>query len=300
MIPAVTGVPRGELASAARAVARGAIGLLPRRPRTSLRRALGLVAPWEPGAHLRPPPYPPTMEVGPPDFVGVGVQKAGTTWWYELLTHHPRVHNHPAAHKERHYFMRFFDADFGEAEVDEYRRWFPRPPGQLTGEWTPDYMLHFWIPRLLKLAAPETRVLVLVRDPVERIVSGLTHVADRQAVPDARSATEAYLRGRYFDQLQALSSHFGAGQVLVQQFERCLSDPAGELHRTLAFLGLPPTDVGPSERRPVNPTASAKVLLPAGAREELVGLYRPDVEKLAAAYPHLDLALWPNFASLGR
>lgn len=262
-----------------------------------VRRSLGLVAPWEPGARLRPPACPPEWATGPPDFVGVGAQKAGTTWWYELLTRHPGVFNHPGAHKERHFFMRFFDTGFGPADVAEYHRWFPRPAGQLTGEWTPDYMLHFWIPRLLQEAAPRAKVLVLLRDPVERIVSGLTHVAERQAVPDARAATEAYLRGMYHAQLELLTRHVDPERVLVQQFERCRQDVAGELGRTLAFLGLPPLGEL-ADATPVNLTRATKVALPAGARADLVGLYRPDVEKLVAAYPQVDVALWPNFRFL--
>ena len=272
---------------------------LPDQQRWSARHALGVVAPWEPGARLRPPKCPSGMEIGPPDFVGVGAQKAGTTWWYQLLTTHPEVYDHPAAHKERHYFDRFIDADFTRADEADYHRWFPRPPGQITGEWTPDYMLHFWIPPLLRRAAPDTKLLVLLRDPVERIVSGLTHVARRQAYPDARAATEAYLRGCYADQLDALVQHCGGDRVLVQQFEQCCADPAGQLKETCAFLGIPEPPA-PLDAQPVNTTVGAKVQLPESARLELVRLYRPTVERLLTSYPQIDVSLWPNFAFVER
>ena len=290
--------PGQAVGRAARVVARTAIDALPARVRQPVRRALGLVAPWEPGARLRPPRCPPGWVVAPPDFVGVGAQKAGTTWWYELLTRHPGIYDNPAAHKERHFFMRFFDAGFGPADVAEYHRWFPRPPGQLTGEWTPDYMLHFWIPRLLQQAAPDAKVLVLLRDPVERIVSGMTHVAVRQAVPDARAATEAYMRGLYGAQLDLLTRHVDPGRVLVQQFERCRCDPVVELGRTFAFLGLEPMDPDLVDPTPVNLTRATKVALPDGMREDLAALYRPDVERLLSAYPQVDASLWPNFRFL--
>ena len=38
---------------------------------------------------------------GPPDFVGIGVQKAGTTWWFELLLTHPDQYGLLAAEPER-------------------------------------------------------------------------------------------------------------------------------------------------------------------------------------------------------
>lgn len=287
------------LRSGARAVLETGLRLLPERSRLSVRTALGRVQPWEPGARLAPPRCPEGMETGAPHFVGVGAQKAGTTWWYELLAGHPGVYNFPGAHKERHFFMRFFDREFGAADAAEYHRWFPRPPGRLAGEWTPDYMLHFWIPRLLRMAAPDTRLLVLLRDPVERMSSGLTHVATRQPVPDARAATEAYLRGRYFEQLLTLRSHFDADRILVQQYEKCRRDTAGELGRTFSFLGLPALAAVPDQTA-VNPTVGRKVTVAGGIRNELVRLYRPDVEHLLAAYPDIDVSLWPNFAFLAR
>lgn len=276
-------------------MANAVLRALPDGPSLSARHALGLVAPWEPGARLRPPPCPEGMETGPPDFVGVGAQKAGTTWWYQLLAGHPQVFDHPGAHKERHFFTRFVDADFTGDDEAEYHRWFPRPPGLITGEWTPDYMLHFWVPPLLRRAAPDTKVLVLLRDPVERIVSGLTHVARRQVYPDARAATEAFVRGCYVDQLDALGEHFDPDQVLVQQYERCRADPAGQLKQACAFLGLPDV-AAPVDTRPVNETVGGKVVLPEVARRELVRRYRPTVERLQECYPQIDLALWPNFA----
>lgn len=289
--------PRRRRRSARLVAAEVALRVLPERQRLVARQALGMAAPWEPGARLRPPPCPPGMDVGPPDFVGVGVQKAGTTWWYQSLASHPQVYHHPGVHKERHFFMRFFDAEFSAADAAEYHRWFPRPAGHLTGEWTPDYMLHFWVPPLLRRAAPDARLLVLLRDPVERIVSGLTHVAHRQAVPDARAATEAYLRGCYADQLDALLVHFDRDRVLVQQFERGREDPAAQLKETLAFLGLPDLAM-PVDSGAVTATPGPKVRLPGGARDELVRLYRPSVERLVAAYPQIDVRLWPNFAFL--
>jgi len=66
-------------------VARRAFANLPPTVRTVLLHARGDYAPWEAGFDFTPPDLGPGEAVGPPDFVGVGVQKAGTSWWYELI-----------------------------------------------------------------------------------------------------------------------------------------------------------------------------------------------------------------------
>ena len=56
---------------------------------------LGRYAPWEERFDFTPPAPGPAEEVGAPDFVGIGVQKAGTTWWYTLMLSHPDVSLRP-------------------------------------------------------------------------------------------------------------------------------------------------------------------------------------------------------------
>ena len=87
------------------------------------------------------PPQATADEItGPPDFVGIGVQKAGTTWWFDAICAHPDVYSRRDIHKERHFFGRYAIEPFGSADSSLYHDWFPRPAGTLTGEWTPDYM----------------------------------------------------------------------------------------------------------------------------------------------------------------
>ena len=135
----------------------------------------------------------------------------------------------------------------------------------------------------------------MVRDPVERFVSGLAH---SRLVPGSHLGTvvaEAVDRGFYAAALRRWAPALEAGRVLVLQYERCVADPAGELARTYRFLGLDdgfrPADL----RRPSSPTRQEKVALDADARRRLVELYAPDVSELARLVPDLDVGLWPNF-----
>jgi Sulfotransferase family len=247
-----------------------------------------------------PPACPPGWRTGPPDFVGVGGQRCGTTRWFDLLASHPEVVP-PAATKELHYFDRFYAGGFTAADAAGYHRHFPRDGRRRVGEWTPLYMAAPWIPRLLAAAAPAARLLVLLRDPVERYLSGLQHdtnLARENGLGLSQLAPlEAFARGLYHAQLSGLLAHFDRSQILVLQYERCTSEPLAQLRRTFEFLGLDDTEFVPDldahpHRQPSKPS------LDPDTRAAYVRAYREDAIALAGAFPEIDLALWPNFADL--
>jgi hypothetical protein len=266
---------------------------LPPPARKAVLHALGKFAPWEEGFDQSPPLLNPGEVLGAPDFVGIGAQKAGTSWWYQLICSHPDVYARPGIHKERHYFDRYAVRPYGPEQSERYRAWFPRPVGRLSGEWTPDYLSMPWVPDLLLQAAPEAKLLVMLRDPVERIASGLAHVrrdVGRVAPSDEK---DALIRGFYHEALCWWLHRFPREQILVLQFEQCLLEPAAQIRNTYQFLGLRPfVPQRVSER--INP--SSEVLnLDEETRRRLVALYRPDVEGLCSRFPEIDIRLWPNF-----
>lgn len=247
-----------------------------------------------------PPSCPSGWHTGPPDFVGIGVQRCGTTRWFNLIAAHPEVLR-PNRAKELHYFDRYHAGGFTSAEATRYHDYFPRSDGGRVGEWTPLYLSAPWIPSLLAASAPETRLLVLLRDPVERYLSALelgARVAARNGAPLSRYAPlDAFVRGLYHAQLRGLLRHFDRSQVLVLQYERCTSEPRTELRRTFEFLGLRDTEYVPELG--AHPKRQAeKPQLGSDARDAYVNAYREDVLGLAATFPDVDLSLWPNFAHL--
>lgn len=198
--------------------------------------------------------------------------------------------------KELHYFNRFWGQPFSDEDVATYARHFPRPAGHLAGEWSPGYLSHFWIPALLQRAAPDARLLVLLRDPVERFRSGLGLQSETRRLNFTGAGT-AFRVGCYGSQLDQLFSHFSPERVLVLQFERCTLDAKGELARTYDFLGLDdfvPTDI--AERR--NESRATKPTLPDHTRASLIRVYEPEVRRLVSLVPEIDLSLWPNFSQL--
>ena len=247
---------------------------------------------------LDPPEVPDGWRTGPPDFVGVGAQRAGTTWWYRGLEAHDRVVRPKGRRKELHFFNRFWDGQEPPDLAERYARLFPKPEGTITGEWTPRYMHDFWSLRLLARAAPEVRVLVLLRDPVERWRSGTARAVRLAEEADEPiklvQFSDAVWRGFYFEQLRRLFGLFPRERVLVQQFERCRDEPLAEIGRTCEFLGIEPFAELPGnmtrERDP-----KPKPPLTDAMREELVALLADDVKRTAELCPDIDLALWKNF-----
>lgn len=239
---------------------------------------------------------------GPPDFVGVGAQRCGTTWWFRTLLRHPRITPPRGRRKELHFFDRFCAAEMGDADVDAYHDLFRRRPRKLAAEWTPRYMFDPWTPPLLKRAAPDARLLVMLRDPIERLRSGFAHRRERvPGGPAALNAIDAVDRGRFATQLERLHRHFEPERILVLQYERCRRDGRAEYERTLRFLGLPTAHEpeGLEEARGTS-TEGRKVELWPDLEEALLRALEPEVERLTALAPGLDVSLWPNFAHLAR
>jgi Sulfotransferase family len=232
---------------------------------------------------------------GPPDFIGVGTQRSGTTWWFATLLQHPSIRPPRNRRKELHFFNRFGWQEMRDADIAGYHKRFPRRPGQLTGEWTPRYMHNFWTPRLIRRAAPDAKLLVMFRDPIERFRSG---VPKEITVDPGRRLdqiiADAIERGRYASQLQRLRDEHPSAEILILQYEKCVADPVGQYQRTLRFLGADPKNVERPRGRSQAP--SKKPLWP-DLLEGLKTTMEPEVRRLAEIAPEIDLSLWRNFVA---
>jgi Sulfotransferase domain len=245
-------------------------------------------------------PVPPTT--GPPDFVGVGAQRSGTTWWFETLLGHPRIRGPRSGSKEQHFFDRFCMRRMTRKDIARYHARFPREPGEIAGEWTPRYMHDFWTPPLIARAAPGAKLLIMLRDPIERFRSGVPHRLSRHS--DARMeavVADAIERGRYASQLRRVLACHDRSRILILQYERCRADPAGEYRRTLTFLGVDPEHRSAAfEERRGTTQAANKTPLWDDMIDALRATLEPEVEQLLALAPEIDVSLWHEFAHLAR
>ena len=209
-----------------------------------------------------------------PSFLIVGAQRCGTTSMYKTLSQHPLVL--PAVlHKGAHYF----DTGYGHGPA-WYRGHFPLlatarraapSPDRLpvTGESSPYYMFHPLAGQRIAADLPGVKLLVLLRDPVERAYSAHTHETARgfetepferalELEPVRLAGEEARLvadptyqshshqhhayvtRGRYADQLRRLEGLFGRDRIHVVDSQRFFTDPEPVFAEVVDFLGIGP------------------------------------------------------------
>ncbi|XP_062979315.1 heparan sulfate glucosamine 3-O-sulfotransferase 3A1-like [Elgaria multicarinata webbii] len=180
-----------------------------------------------------------------PQAVIIGVKKGGTRALLEFLRVHPDVR---AAGAEPH----FFDRNYGRG-LAWYRELMPRTlDGQITMEKTPSYFVTKEAPARISAMSKDTKLIVVVRDPVTRAISDYTQTLSKKPdIPTFESLTfknrttglidtswSAIQIGIYAKHLENWLLYFPIGQILFVSGERLISDPAGELGRVQDFLGL--------------------------------------------------------------
>ena len=106
-----------------------------------------------------------------PDFVIIGAAKTGTTSLYSLVAQHPEIV--PAIKKEVNYFQLYYGFDspwYRSHFPTKASRFFSRISGRnlLTGEATPDYLFHPLVPGGMKKILPDVKLIVILRNPVDR------------------------------------------------------------------------------------------------------------------------------------
>jgi len=203
-----------------------------------------------------------------PDYLIIGAQKAGTTSLQKALANHPDIC--ASLVKEVHYFDVHYDR--GEAW---YRAHFARESDAArarlqgrpfaTGEATPFYLAHPQAAQRAARTIPEARLIVLLRDPIERAYSqyahevrqGREHASVRDALsrelrrgsvgpsapPVGMSAWDlryrSYLyRGLYARQLATWMSWFPPDQFLILRSESYFAQPLQTLDQVCTFLGV--------------------------------------------------------------
>ena len=268
--------------------------LLPVELRAGFRARFGLQRAGDLGFVPEPPVPAAGERTGPPDFVVLGESGAGAEWWMACIADHPAVAPHRTVVEASDFFAPFGTARFGPGDVARFHALFPRRPGRVIGHWSPDGLVHPWVPPLLAEAAPRAHLLVLVRDPVERLRARLDATADIRAPHPGSYVADAVDRGFVAGQLGQLLRWFPKAQVRVVQYEQCRADPTRSLAGTYAFLGIDP-DYRPRTVDP--PPETVRDPLAPATRQRLHDLYAADVAALAGLVADLDLELWPNFGA---
>jgi hypothetical protein len=271
--------------------------LLPTEVRADLRHRTRLGAPGDLGFHPIPPAPAAGERTGPPDFAVLGAADAGAGWWMSLVADHPDVTPGHRSTDAANFFAPYCIEQFGPADEAAFHAWFPRRHGRIIGYRCPDGLAHPWIPRLLAMAAPRAKVLVVVRDPVERLLDGLDRTVARRPPHPGSYLSDAVERGFYADQLSRVLEFYPADQVSVLQYEQCVADPDASMTRTFEFLGVDPAYRPRPLDPPFAPSGRAADRLDRSTRDRLRDLYSADATALLGLIPDLELGLWPGVRS---
>lgn len=207
-----------------------------------------------------------------PHFLVIGAQRCGTTSLFHYLTQHPKLAL--PDQKEVHYFDRHYSRG-----ASWYRSFFPESvSGLLSGEASPNYLLSPHAPARIKKDAPAVRLIVLLRDPIERAYShyqgkrimgvepldsfeeALDSEHERTAAEAARVLRDPHYyspahrnftyvaRSLYYQQIVRWLPLFDREQFLFIKSENLFRAPEAVVASVHSFLGIdhiPPSDLSP-------------------------------------------------------
>lgn len=239
-----------------------------------------------------------------PDFIGIGSPQSGTTWLAANLDRHPQVGM--SEPKEIEYYSRHLDRGPGW-----YKAHFGRVGKPIAGEITPSYGR---IPKdriaLVRRDAPDARLILIMRNPVERAWSAARRTMGMMAKAHFRcdvgdiplSEYEAYLvedenyhgnrllgregvyeaglrAGHYSRILDNWLSVFPENQLLALFFDDVAAEPRRLLERVFGHIGATTDlDFGVFETNKINTNPDLE--MPDPIRSLLTGIYGPEIETL--------------------
>jgi len=225
-----------------------------------------------------------------PHFLGIGVPKAGTTWLYENLRQHPQIWLPPikeihyfdrsrrpylldsiARNSQQRYLlrrwlkpalsnlakhprnlgwhMRFFA---GVRTEHWYESLFRPDEGQLTGDITPTYSVlpEYKVAQVAELL-PNVKLILILRDPIERIWSHAAMYFSRYGQRGLQAATQTEIaafikrpdvlkRSDYVAILDCWHRYFSPEQMYVGVYDKLNASPASFMQDICRFLEIEP------------------------------------------------------------
>jgi len=239
-----------------------------------------------------------------PDFLGIGTQKSATTWLWDNLYVHPEVFL-PRI-KELHFFHWNF-----HWSVRHYARYFRAGRGKVKGEITPNYCA---MPveriRFLRKIMPNVRLILLLRNPIDRAWSAATMFLCRSAKRRYEDVSEEeFLRefqsersislGDYITMIDNWLSIFPEEQLYIGFYEDVKHCPERLLTEVFVHIGVSPkVDWSKFPLRVVyNPGKG--IPMPDKYRLFLQELYRERIEAMYARFGER-VAAWMDFIPSGK
>src|SRR6266705_3881357 len=228
------------------------------------------------------------------DFILAGAQKSGSTALYYFLSKHPNITM--GDQQEIHFFD---DEAMFVAQVDyeQLHKHYPLlASSTIAGDCTPSYIYHQSASERIWNYNPKIKLLVLLRNPVERafahwnmqrfkgrepldFLDAVKEEKSRIAGAPPREARRfAYVdRGFYVQHLERFFRFFSREQMMIIKFEKFRQEQRETLDSIFSFLGVKPLPSFRSKDRNVVPYQRA---MNWEERVFLYNIFADDIAKL--------------------
>ncbi len=176
-----------------------------------------------------------------PNYLIIGTARGGTTWLAKNLMLHSEIFMY--SKKELH----FFERDYAKG-IDWYEQKFNNANENAIaiGEGTPAYLYHEHVSELIKKHIPKVKLIVSLRDPVERAFS---HYLYRERERQFKNLPQTFEKkinttpslietGLYARKLQRYYDLFPKENILILLYDELSNDPEQYLRRVYKFLGV--------------------------------------------------------------
>jgi hypothetical protein len=175
------------------------------------------------------------------DFIGIGVQRAATTWLFSCLEEHPEIRGAIVANNKE---LNFFNHNY-EKGYAWYHRRFEFGPWK-TGEYSVLYFPDKNISERIYRYNPNVRLILSLRNPIDRAFSQHRHEIRRNRLPEhlydfakAMEQNPTYVeQGRYATHLERYLMFFDHEQIYIILFDDIVSKPSKVLCNLFSFLGV--------------------------------------------------------------
>ncbi|MDY6785776.1 MAG: sulfotransferase [Cyanobacteriota bacterium] len=195
-----------------------------------------------------------------PNFLIIGVQKAGTTSIYNYLKQHPQVYMSPV--KETNFLEQDWEQRFKDGsrtpnakKIDTFEKYcnlFKGVKDEIAiGEDSPNYLFHYDTSiELIKRYVPQAKLIAVLRNPIERAHSDyLMHVRDAigekhktllEQVQYSAHKSFVLRKGFYGAHLQHFYDNFDREQIQVYLYDDLCKDAVKFMQGMYQFIGADP------------------------------------------------------------
>ncbi len=215
-----------------------------------------------------------------PNFLIIGAPRAGTTWISKNISLHPDIYMPKL--KEIHYFDRHYDEGIGYYE--EYFTGYGNE--KMIGEATPAYLFTQKVPELIKKDLGNIKLIVSLRNPVERLYSRYWNAKGKYienkdlSFEEKIKAKPLFIEeGFYYDHLMRYLASFPPENILFLLFDDIKKDSKTFLASIYDFLDVDTEFTSPLIDKKINTSSSKKML----AKSRNLWYLQKMVEKLGVA-----------------